>query len=1216
MRKILPILFFCFFLAEVSFSQGELRLTHLSTHFTDVFDEGAAEIVTFDAMSKRLFFSNASANTIGVLDISDPLDPSAIDTIILDAYGASVNSVAARNGLIAVAVQALEVDGAGNVVFFDTDGNFLKEVAVGVLPDMLIFTPDGTKVLTANEGEPSGDYTIDPEGSVSIIDLSNGVENALVTEVSFADYNGKKAHLLNKGVRIFGPGASVAQDLEPEYVAVTPDGSRAYVGLQENNAMAVIDIAEAKVLDIYPFGFKDHGKGAPILTEYVLNEVIEGWPALGAPVYGGGQPEVLLGGFSGLYFDPTQSTDEQYVFYAVPDRGPNDAAVSRSTVSPSPLQNIRPFKLPEYQGRIVKFTLDNNTGAVTLDDQILLSRPNGAPITGFGNAPGVDEVPVAYTDPATAYADTNFIDAEGTPYHLLEYDAFGGDFEGILKDKDGNFWMCDEYRPAIYQFDPSGVLMNRYVAEGTKAQVVTEDIFFSEYGEGSSNNKYLEIYNGTPDTIDLNNYKLVSCGNACAAEGEFEFDNSGVIADRKIAPGDVLVITHPEAQDDILAKADTTFTFLSNGNDWFALIRAADSSIVDQIGVASLDPPSNGWDVAGVSEATKDYTLIRKHYILKGAADWAASAGTNARNSEWIVEERPTADTVLAALGSHMDYGAETLPSVYKKRRANRGFEAIAYDADNNLIYAFIQSPIENPGSSVRNNTDVIRILGIDAADGTPVEEYVYLLERNKESGLGLSRVDKMGDAVYIGGGRFLVLERDSGRPDQGNTSKKYVFEVDISAATNILGMALAGKETSGGEDDKTLEMMSADDLAAMGIVPAHKYKVLNLPSVGYLPSDKPEGIALLPNGAIAVMNDNDFGLAGAGVSDASSLGIIEFDDNYGLDASDRDDAINIDQQPVLGMYQPDAMTAYTAPDGQTYIVIVNEGDARDYDGFAEEERIKDITLDPTLFPKADSLQADEVIGRLNITLANGDLDGDGDYDRLYAYGARSFTILDVFGNIVYDSGDEFEQITAALLPDDFNSNNDENQSFESRSDNKGVEPEAITITTIGDSIYALIGFERIGGVIIYNITNPIAPSYVSYTNNRDFSVTDAASRDAGDLGVENIVFIPAAESPNGKDLVVTANEVSGTISLFNFGEEISSIAGLDRKTVSWDVFPNPVQSVLFTSQVSDYSVSNLLGQRLILASNAYQINVKNIPSGTYVITDVRNGGSQLFMKR
>ncbi|UZO79474.1 hypothetical protein NBT05_10935 [Aquimarina sp. ERC-38] len=375
------------------------ELLHLSSYQTDM--EDAAETVAYSSFKKRAYFTSSSDNSLSILDISNPVTPVLVQKIDLSPYGAGPNSVAVFESLVAVAVEAEVKQDNGMVVFFDTDGTFLTSVVCGALPDMLTFTPDGTKVLVANEGEPNDAYTNDPEGSISIIDISQGVATASTTTINFEVFNNKKAALQNKGVRIFGNSntATVAQDLEPEFITVTPDGSRAYVNCQENNALVVIDLSTNEILDILPLGYKNHLLGTPSVTSYVLNQEIEDWPVLGTPVYDNGQPEVLLGGFSGLYYDASESTDSEMVFYTVPDRGPNDSTISKSETTPPAPQNLRPFKLPDYQGRIVKFTINTSTGEVSLAPDILLFRKDGqTPITGKGNIPGFDEVPVTYTD--------------------------------------------------------------------------------------------------------------------------------------------------------------------------------------------------------------------------------------------------------------------------------------------------------------------------------------------------------------------------------------------------------------------------------------------------------------------------------------------------------------------------------------------------------------------------------------------------------------------------------------------------------------------------------------------------------------------------------------------------------------------------------------------------------------------------------------------------
>ncbi len=506
-------------------SLGSIHLQYTSTWHSNKFDKGAAEIVAFDSGSKKLFVTNSGDNQLEVLDISSPDDIQHSSEIPLASYGAGPNSVAVHNGIVAVAVEAAIKQAPGKVVFFRaSDNTFLKEVVVGALPDMLVFTPDGNKILVANEGEPDNYETNnnDPEGTISIIDLSSGVEQATVATADFTSFNSHESTLKDAGVRIFGPNATVAEDLEPEYVTVSSDSSTAWVSLQENNAIAKVDIASATVTDIYPLGYKDHS----------------------------------------------------------------------------------------------------------------------------------------------------------------------------------------------------------------------------------------------------------------------HFQN--------------------------------------------------------------------------------------------------------------------------------------------------------------------------------------------------------------------------------------------------------------------------------------------------------------------------------------------------------------------GLDGSDKDNTINIRTwDNLLGMYQPDSISTFSL-NGKTYLLTANEGDARDYDGFNEEVRVEDLTLDTGAFPNADTLKTDNELGRLTVTSTLGDTDGDGDYDRLYSFGSRSFSIFEQTPQgleQVYDSGDMFEKITAAVYPEQFNSNDDDNTSLEKRSDNKGPEPEGITHGDINGRHYAFIGLERIGGIMVYEISKPEKPIFVQYLNNRDFSV-DEKTPAAGDLSPEGLLFIHASDSPNNKALLISANEVSGTVSLFTIETE------------------------------------------------------------------------------
>lgn len=243
--------------------------------------------------------------------------------------------------------------------------------------------------------------------------------------------------------------------------------------------------------------------------------------------------------------------------------------------------------------------------------------------------------------------------------------------------------------------------------------------------------------------------------------------------------------------------------------------------------------------------------------------------------------------------------------------------------------------------------------------------------------------------------------------------------------------------------------------------------------------------VTLQENNAVAVID-----LTSASVTTIVALGYKDFSAlGNGIDAIS-DGAINIANYPVFGMYQPDGIAVFEA-DGMTYLITANEGDTRDYETFSEETELGEATLDADTFPNAADL---ETLNGLEV-VTTGDTDGDGDLDQLYLPGGRSFTIWDANVALIFDSGEQLEQITAAAFPTDFNATNDENGSFDDRSTSKGPEPEDVEIAVIGDATYAFIGLERIGGVVVYDVTDPAAPVFVSYTNNRDLAVMPKPAR-------------------------------------------------------------------------------------------------------------------------
>lgn len=277
--------------------------------------------------------------------------------------------------------------------------------------------------------------------------------------------------------------------------------------------------------------------------------------------------------------------------------------------------------------------------------------------------------------------------------------------------------------------------------------------------------------------------------------------------------------------------------------------------------------------------------------------------------------------------------------------------------------------------------------------------------------------------------------------------------------------------------------------------------------------------VALQENNAFAILD-----IENAEITEVVGLGFKNHNlVENALDASNKDDAINITTWPVKGMYQPDAIASFSSGES-TYIISANEGDSRDYDGYSEEERVKDLNLDPVQFPDAATLQENGNLGRLKTTTANGDTDGDGDYDEIYSYGARSYSIWNASGSLVWDSGKSIAETLVAYRAEEFNSQAEFDNGkwvyeFDNRSDDKGAEPESVTVGKLSDKQFAFIGLERTGGIIVADVTNPLSPTNELYLNSSQV-----------DVGPEGLQFISKSDS---KGWLMVTSEISNTVSLY-----------------------------------------------------------------------------------
>ena len=340
--------------------------------------------------------------------------------------------------------------------------------------------------------------------------------------------------------------------------------------------------------------------------------------------------------------------------------------------------------------------------------------------------------------------------------------------------------------------------------------------------------------------------------------------------------------------------------------------------------------------------------------------------------------------------------------------------------------------------------------------------------------------------------------------------------------------------------------------------------------------------VALQENNAIAIID-----LTTKHIDQIIALGLKDhLLDGNELDGNDKDRKALLSKQPLLGMYQPDSI-ATTRINGVDYLITANEGDDRSdwisglsqaecekgsfYYHLEDQQCADDIKLkdafsskiyDPNLptaqlnlahFAKGGSLS--DTVNRIkfshSMTAKYGDLDGDNKIDRLLTFGGRSFSIWDMnTKTMVFDSGSDFERITAEKYGKNFNQSHSKLKA-EDRSAKKGPEPEALTVATINNKTYAFIGLERMGGIMVYDISQPKAAKFIQYLNTRDMSVDPKANKkhknakgiatyqiDAGDLGPEGFKFVTAKASPTGSPILIVGNEVSGTTRFYRIETE------------------------------------------------------------------------------
>ncbi len=1038
-------------------------LTLLGSFKTNVFNQGAAEIPAYDPATRRTYVVNGASDRIDILDTSNPSNPVKIGEIdYLSNVGAgfaSANSVAVKNGIVAIAIEAATKTAPGAVAFYNTSGTFLGQVKVGAQPDMVTFTPNGTKVLTANEGE------------LAEIDASNSM--------ALGENGFQVLPLFTIGKTFSGTTGALNPTTAGSY---TPPGILDGLGAYELNPNTVRVFANHELA--YNRGY-----------DYQVSNGSGGF--------------FTLDGARVSYFDIDKSTrqivDTGLAYNTIYDANGNVATNS------SFLANNLPGFSRFCSGQYVP-SQQFGSGRGLQNGIYFTGEEDGGTFSTVGGG-------MWALDPATGYF-----------WHVP---AFGrGAWENLTEIDTGTtthvaFILSDDTSP----FDADGVAGNEaaplYLYVGQKQS----GDFLAQNGlrggklyvwKANNGNTLPSQFNGDGATragtwVEIDN----TPSSMPSEDGSTGFDEYGY-------PTQKTLFTR--------AKAAGAFGFSrpedvsTNPNDGSEVVLAS-------TGVDDYDGGSDTFGTTYLIDTTFNDSAVPTSgtvtILYDGNADVANRALRSPDNLDWAddgyiyVQEDKAEEQSLT--GEKLFGAGATNPneaSIVRIDPNTGNIERVAEINRSAVLDASLANP-KNATDKIATNVggwessgilDVSTLFG--EAPGT-----LFLFDIQAHGINGQASPSRINNNDLVEGGQLAFLQANP----EGSVSI-----IDIASGANSASpVSTASFAGFNGQEDA---------LRAQGVRITQGNAVSQDVEPEYI-AISADGttayVTLQENNAVATVN-----IATATVTGIAPLGLKNHGTfGNGLDGSDRDGPgtsgkINIATYAnVFGMYMPDAIAAYTSG-GQTYLVTANEGDDRD--DFIDPNETTSVSsgsyvLDPTVFPNAATLKNDDFIGRLTVSrqTIDGDTNGDNDFDRIQAYGARSFSIWNASGALVFDSGDDFERITAALYPANFNANHTSN-TFDNRSDNKGPEPEGVALGTVGNRTYAFIGLERIGGVMVYDITDPTAPEFMQYINNRNFAQTPGAGT-GGDLGPEGLQFVSAADSPTGKPLLIVANEVSGSTSFYEF---------------------------------------------------------------------------------
>ena len=684
-------------------------------------------------------------------------------------------------------------------------------------------------------------------------------------------------------------------------------------------------------------------------------------------------------------------------------------------------------------------------------------------------------------------------------------------------------------------------------------------------GETPILNSFIELYNPTAENIDLSDYTLEYEGKTVALNGTIPANGSFLVVGSAESTTDefltydlpradqtcdwtisnknyTIKLMKGETEVDSVTAGSTAATKISkqkslkrNNHEDFALVVWEKTSVtVDEAYVKANAPHNSKGEYGNVHTVSKEPT-----YTPVVTGDTRVEGFFNSDNSIKLELSGRYNSGALNADGGSLEivsynsvtgyaYAVSGIKGKLIAVDLNRNDESdkvtnlngVEYDVKN-LVNGFNYGDITSVAVSPDGSRLAVAIQAENYADNG-VAALFSCAEDGSITFLSATVVGIQPDMITFADNN-TILTADEGEPREG------VNGVDPKGSVTVVTVG-ADNELSAKSvyfdsfDLKRSELVDSGVLIQKDTQPSTDFEPEYIAVSG-----KTAYVSLQEANAVAVL-DIDSGV----FSGVYPLGYQD----YGTTKVDlqKNDSIELENyNNVYGIKMPDGISV-TSINGKTYLLTANEGDSRaDWAGLDNEyENVTSPTGNVTLNKK--------------VVWFNANMWDGLDSDKAYVFGGRSFSIYEATDSgltLVYDSGSGFEEVTAEKLPEYFNTSNDKT-SVDNRSGKKGPEPESVVTGIVGDRNYAFIALERIGGIMVYDITDPINAKFVNYINSREF---DEAIK--GDVSPEGLCFIPASGSKSGKAMLLAACEVSGTLAAYECSAHTHTVKVIAAKAAT-----------------------------------------------------------------